>query len=1162
MAESRSEWLAQRRRSSSISDVDLLNRASRASPAVGSRLSYEDYEVVWLAARPLEMAAAVAMLDELHPSLPAIPGDTNSYTLGALSSGLNVALACLPSGHYGTDDAALVARSLRRTFPRLRIALLVGIGGGLPDKTPDLRLGDVVVGEKIVQLDVRRDSASGVFRNNGAFSRPPHDLFTAVAKLRADCEGQGSNGLSDSVNDMMRRSPQMADYGRPASHLDVLFTSDYPHDATRPDCDGCSRSHAIARPTRWSYDPAIHYGVIASASQAISDSAHRAKLAEDFEALCVDTETAGVAEHLPCLIVRGICDYADSHKNERWQRYAAATAAAYAKSYLAVFASIILRDFLMEALAFPDIDYRYLDVTPAHRDTCTWYRDNSMYQAWQDPNEINRHLGLLWIAGKAGSGKSTLMKSIYEEKRRCAGPKDVVVAFFFHARGSELQRSVEGMYRSLLYQILSHYPGLGRELIQILRESRTGNQNLNLGQLRSLLTGAILQVDPSSRITLFVDAIDECDELPIHDVLADLEERGRLAAERGIQMFTCFSSRHHPHITLQQGLRMNLEWQYGHNQDLLRYVESHLSLGSAKIKTRIQHQLTEKADCVFLWAVVAVLILNKVYKIRGLQIVQERLANLPIDVHELYDDMLDDLLSRDNGGKARFRLCVQWLLFAQRPLRYHEYHFAVLSGVGARNQVLQWMDGNSVDDNHLRQFVQTSSMGLAEITGEFEGTVQFIHQSVVDYLLDGRGAQRLWQEPGLDLAARSHEQLKECCLQYMISAEARLEYCMNVIQTATMDDREDLIDEARARFPFILYAFRHMLHHADSASAAFPQIGFLGTMARRWFNFMDGLAEIFKWESEWSPPGSVLNPPTLSYRLAAANTAGLMASLPPKELTLAKRGGPAGYPISIAVAEGCDEAVAAILEVEASYALQPMSPSCPACDGSHSPACRMGSVNLPDINGDTPLASAVVRNQKTVVDLLLSADHLDVNAESQGETPLLTAIRLERAEIVEKFLRSPRIDVNARKGDDERSTPLIQAVLLNSAKMTELLLLTPAVDVNARTKMGKTALLIACERGAADIVSLLLQRRNVAVNVNDARGKTPLLSAAISSHTAIVKMLLEYPGINVDVQDNEGHTPYSWGTRFAHSSIKALFNAFRPGPGRSSKVWGIKDLID
>lgn len=1160
MAESRSDWLARGRRSSSISDVDLLNRPSRASPAAGSRLAYEDYEVVWLASGPLEMAAAVAVLDELHPSLPAVPGDANSYTLGALSSGLNVALACLPSGHYGTDNAALVARSLRRTFPQLRIALLVGVGGGVPDKTPDLRLGDVVVGEKIIQLDVRRDSASRVFRNIGAFSRPPHDLFTAVAKLRADCEEQGSNGLSDSVNDMMRRSPQMADYGRPASHLDVLFTSDCPHDATRPDCDGCSRSRAIVRPTRWSYDPAIHYGVIASASQAISDTAHRARLAEDFEALCIDTETAGVAEHLPCLIIRGICDYADSHKNERWQRYAAATAAAYAKSYLAVFAAIILRDSLMEALAFPDADYRYLDIKPAHRDTCTWYRDNSMYRAWQDPNEIYRHLGLLWISGKPGAGKSTLMKSLFEEKRRCAGPKDVVVAFFFHARGSELQRSTEGMYRSLLYQILSHYPGLGRELTQILRESRTGNHDLNLGQLRSLLTGAILQVDPSSRITLFIDAIDECDKHSIHDMLADIGERARQVADRGIQMYTCFSSRHHPHITLQQGLRMNLEWQYGHNQDLLKYVESQLVLGPAKMRTRIQHQLTEKADCVFIWAVLAVAILNREYKAGGLQSAQERLAHISADVHELYDDMLDDLLSRDND-MTQFRLCIQWLLFAQRPLRYHEYHFAVLAGVGSSNQVLQWMDGNSVTDDHLRRFVQTSSMGLAEITGEFEGTVQFIHQSVADYLLDGRGAQRLWQEPGPGLAARSHEQLKESCMKYMRSAASRLEDCMNVIQMATMDDREDLIDEARARFPFILYIFRHMLHHADSASAVFPQISFLAAMERQWFGFMDRIAEIFKWESEWSPPGSVLNPPTLSYRLAAADTAGLMASLPVEQLALSVRGGPVGYPISVAVAEGCHEAVAAILEAEARYTSQPMSPSCPACDGSHSPACRIGSVNLPDINGDTPLASAVVRNQNAIVDLLLSADHLDVNAESQGETPLLTAMRLERGEIVEKFLRSPRIDVNARKGD-ERSTPLIQAVLLNSAKMTELLLLAPAVDVNARTKMGKTALLIACERGAADIVSLLLQRRNVAVNVNDARGKTPLLCAAISSHTAIVKLLLEYPGINVDVQDNEGHTAYSWGTRYAHSSIKALFNASRPGPGRSSKVWGIKDIID
>jgi nucleoside phosphorylase len=52
--------------------------------------------------------------------------------------------------------------------------------------------------------------------------------------------------------------------------------------------------------------------------------------------LCFEMEAAGIMNRFPCLVIRGICDYADSHKNKKWQPYAAATAAAYAKELLSI----------------------------------------------------------------------------------------------------------------------------------------------------------------------------------------------------------------------------------------------------------------------------------------------------------------------------------------------------------------------------------------------------------------------------------------------------------------------------------------------------------------------------------------------------------------------------------------------------------------------------------------------------------------------------------------------------------------------------------------------------------------------------------------------------------------------------------------------------------
>src|SRR5690606_20569016 len=82
----------------------------------------------------------------------------------------------------------------------------------------------------------------------------------------------------------------------------------------------------------------IHYGLIASGNQVMKDAFIRDKLAKEKDILCFEMEAAGLMNHFPCLVIRGICDYSDSHKNKEWQGYAAMTAAAYAKDLLSLVA--------------------------------------------------------------------------------------------------------------------------------------------------------------------------------------------------------------------------------------------------------------------------------------------------------------------------------------------------------------------------------------------------------------------------------------------------------------------------------------------------------------------------------------------------------------------------------------------------------------------------------------------------------------------------------------------------------------------------------------------------------------------------------------------------------------------------------------------------------
>jgi nucleoside phosphorylase len=121
--------------------------AVRARP----RLRYMDYKVGWICALEKELAVGEAMLDEIHESLPAASNDTNTCTLGRIGSH-NIVMACLPAGQYGLNNASIVGVNMLRTFQFIEKRLLAGIGGGIPDSI-DVRLGDVVVSDQVIQYD-------------------------------------------------------------------------------------------------------------------------------------------------------------------------------------------------------------------------------------------------------------------------------------------------------------------------------------------------------------------------------------------------------------------------------------------------------------------------------------------------------------------------------------------------------------------------------------------------------------------------------------------------------------------------------------------------------------------------------------------------------------------------------------------------------------------------------------------------------------------------------------------------------------------------------------------------------------------------------------------------------------------------------------------------
>lgn len=326
-------------------------------------LTNDAFTVGWICALDVELAPSMAMLDEEFPNLPQILGDSNTYTLGRIG-GHNVVLACLPAGTTGTNAAATAATNMMRSFPNIRFGLMVGIGGGAPDipsddPRKDIRLGDVVVScptvdssmripcarsllrvnsvtGGVLQYDFGKTMKKGRFFHTGTLNKTSTALRTGITVLRARHRMEESQ-VPLYIATMLEFNKKMReDFDHPGPEYDQLFKSDYDHIEGRPSCEICDSKQLLVRKPRADKWPVIHYGLIGSANQVMKHGKTREKLRKEKGILCFEMEAAGLMDSIPCLAIRGICDYADSHKNKRWQPYAAAAAAAYTKEILSV----------------------------------------------------------------------------------------------------------------------------------------------------------------------------------------------------------------------------------------------------------------------------------------------------------------------------------------------------------------------------------------------------------------------------------------------------------------------------------------------------------------------------------------------------------------------------------------------------------------------------------------------------------------------------------------------------------------------------------------------------------------------------------------------------------------------------------------------------------
>lgn len=303
-------------------------------------LSHADYTIACVCPLAVELAPLRAMQDCIHEDLPH-RRNHNAYILGELGKH-NVVIVALPD--IGNNHSGIAATQLLNDFPSIHLVLLVGISGGAPSlgiqKVDSIRLGDVVVSQPthttggVVQFDRGKKYDDHVFERTGHLNKPASFLTATLKQLRARHSQEG-NRIYEFIADMLSRNPLMSrDYGVSSTRQDQLFESDYPH-ISGETCQGCDITKTRYREKRSSSRSDIHYGIIGSSNCVIKSGIERDSLRNVHGVYCIEMEAAGLMDAFSsCLVIRGICDYADSHKNKQWQPFAAAAAAAYTKELL------------------------------------------------------------------------------------------------------------------------------------------------------------------------------------------------------------------------------------------------------------------------------------------------------------------------------------------------------------------------------------------------------------------------------------------------------------------------------------------------------------------------------------------------------------------------------------------------------------------------------------------------------------------------------------------------------------------------------------------------------------------------------------------------------------------------------------------------------------
>ncbi|KAF4448059.1 hypothetical protein F53441_8490 [Fusarium austroafricanum] len=455
----------------------------------------------------------------------------------------------------------------------------------------------------------------------------------------------------------------------------------------------------------------------------------------------------------------------------------------------------------LQSLWFSTMNKRYASLDGPAQQTCRWLFQHETYKDWLNNRNHENHQGLLWLKGKPGSGKSTLIKEAFRQESK-ASSSYITAAFFFNGKGDEPEHSVVGLFRSLLYQLISQQPSFLQQFRKALGERNKSRETMmpapiswEEAEIKTLFESVIMQ-QPNSRILIFIDALDECESRSIRDLAYFWRKITKSAYASGINLNIFLSSRHFPLVTVSDCPEIVMEQH--NSRDITTYLRQRIETaitGQESQCQRLTDMILERSAGVFLWVVLVLDdLLQSLDEGKNIEYLTKRLGNLPQALETLFSQMFTCLSPEKR--KITVRL-FQWATLSTKPLRLYEWHH-IMGFI--RNptpaSLAEWRASEyfTANEDQLEKQIRSISLGLVEVTrarvdaphhtgsevfavdvgagslnldvGESR-FVQVIHESVRDFFLRGEGFSVL--DPSLTLhpVGKGHLSIMATCLDYL-----------------------------------------------------------------------------------------------------------------------------------------------------------------------------------------------------------------------------------------------------------------------------------------------------------------------------------------------------------------------------------------------------------